>query len=500
MPAWLMLDRNPATQKLAAASDRSLYQLHYDGKVWRYTGQPVSGWELIDQNPATVDIVAAPGVLYQRHRDGKIWRYTCPPLRGWELIDRNPATVQIAASAGGLYQRHMDGRIWRYTGTPLTGWELIDQNPQTVQIAATRDTLYQRHRDGKIWRYTGKPLTGWELIGEDVNIRSIVTSHDGAVYQLRTDGRILRYAGPSGGRWTLLDRNPATVGIAAADGGGLYQRHRDGAVWRFTGTPLTGWELMDRNQATVDIVAAAAGTVYQRRRDGKVWRSGVVDDVTYSLVVTSVRCVDETEHEGFAFVQGEGLANDAMRLKALSTWQKEGQAVEQGQTAVLDLGSNYQDGTVVPMNLEVAKVRLAAADRLPMSVTVGFVLLEEDWFGDAAGIETAVRGYADATRTVHGTLSAILAKVPGVGFQIGSIIGGVASELEPAIANAVLAAANDVFPLTDVSIVIPDRNAPFAPGAETGTLRFVAHGGEYEISYAWRMQEKVPPPPCDGPI
>ena len=71
-------------------------------------------WTMLDNNPATVDIVAAGDQLYQRHDNGRIWRYTGPPLTGWQELDNNPATYQIVAGGGQLYQRHGDGSIWRY--------------------------------------------------------------------------------------------------------------------------------------------------------------------------------------------------------------------------------------------------------------------------------------------------------------------------------------------------------------------------------------------------
>ena len=37
----------------------NLYQRHRDGKIWKYTGTPITGWQLLDQNPKTVAIVAA---------------------------------------------------------------------------------------------------------------------------------------------------------------------------------------------------------------------------------------------------------------------------------------------------------------------------------------------------------------------------------------------------------------------------------------------------------
>jgi hypothetical protein len=37
-------------------------------------------------------------------------------MTGWEVLDGNPATVDIVAAGNQLYQRHNNGRIWRFTG------------------------------------------------------------------------------------------------------------------------------------------------------------------------------------------------------------------------------------------------------------------------------------------------------------------------------------------------------------------------------------------------
>lgn len=119
----------------------------------------VSGWRELDNNPSTTAIVVHAWHLYQMHSDGRIWIYTGPPLTGWLELDNNPATVQIAAGRGRLYQKHNDGRIWQYTGPPLTGWT---QLPRTGHIAAVKQIavggpwpsfvheVYQLHSDGRI--------------------------------------------------------------------------------------------------------------------------------------------------------------------------------------------------------------------------------------------------------------------------------------------------------------------------------------------------------------
>jgi hypothetical protein len=81
--------------------------------------------------------------VYQLHSDGGIWRYTGTPIAGWQQIGNNPAAVRIVAGplAGGLYELDNTGTVWKYTGTPITGWTLLDRNPATTGIVAgdTRD-------------------------------------------------------------------------------------------------------------------------------------------------------------------------------------------------------------------------------------------------------------------------------------------------------------------------------------------------------------------------
>ena len=80
-------------------------------------------------------IIAAGDHLYQMHKTGLIWKYTGTPLTGWQMLDNNPDTTAIAASGNHLYQRHKNGRITGYTGIPLTGWKLIDDKPTTQTIS-----------------------------------------------------------------------------------------------------------------------------------------------------------------------------------------------------------------------------------------------------------------------------------------------------------------------------------------------------------------------------
>ena len=251
MTGWQMLDNNPRARAITASGPR-LYQLHGDGTIWLYTGTPMTGWQMLDNNPKARAIAASGTSLYQLHGDGSIWIYTGTPLTGWQMLDNNPATSAIVAS-DELYQLHDDGTIWLYTGPPLTGWQMLDNNPATTAIVASGGMLYQLHGDGTIWVYTGTPMTGWQMLDNNPATIAIVASTN-ALYQLHGDGTIWRYTGPPMTGWQMLDNNPRTREIGA--GAGLYQLHGDGTIWRYTGTPMTGWQTLDNNPATTEILIA----------------------------------------------------------------------------------------------------------------------------------------------------------------------------------------------------------------------------------------------------
>jgi hypothetical protein len=251
LTGWQMLDNNPRARGIAACGD-ILFQLHGDGTIWQYTGTPLTGWQMLDNNPRARAIAASGRKLYQLHDDGTIWLYTSPPLTGWQMLDNNQKAIAIAAG-DGLYQLHNDGTIWRYTGTPLTGWQMLDNNPATTSIASAGGTLYQMHGDGTIWVYTGTPMTGWEMLDNNPATTAIVATTS-SLYQMHGDGTIWVYTGPPMSGWQELDNNPRARKIAA--NGDLYQMHGDGTLWLYTGPPLTGWQMLDNNPATTAIISA----------------------------------------------------------------------------------------------------------------------------------------------------------------------------------------------------------------------------------------------------
>jgi V8-like Glu-specific endopeptidase len=237
MVGWELLDTNSATVELATDGS-TLYQRHSgSGAIWRYTGVPLFGWERVGGNTQTKTIVAARGLengwLYELHNDGKIWRFnsTNAPGEGWELLDSNPSTIAIAAERDNLYQLHrVTGAIWKYTGEQGAEWVQLGGNPLTRQILASGGQLYQLQNDGVIWRYTGTPMTGWQQLGNNRNTSGI--AHDGQrLYQLQKDGSVWRYTGFSVTGWQPVGDDPDAKHLVGA-GRQLYllvKRPRNGA-------------------------------------------------------------------------------------------------------------------------------------------------------------------------------------------------------------------------------------------------------------------------------
>jgi hypothetical protein len=266
-PNWRQLDNNPMSIAIVGDAD-DLYQLHNSGRIFKFSGTPLTGWQELDNNPSTKKIVAAGGNLYQIHQGGLIWKFTGIPLTGWQQLDNNPASIDIIADGNELYQFHNNGSIFKFLGVPLTGWQALDNNPATKRIVAAGGNLYQIHQNGFIWKFTGTPLTGWQQL--DNNPASIDILADGNdLYQLHNNGRIFKFLGTPFTGWQELDNNASTKKIAAA-GGNLYQIHQNGFIWKFTGTPLTGWQQLDNNLASLDIVAAG-NNLYQIHSNGLIW-------------------------------------------------------------------------------------------------------------------------------------------------------------------------------------------------------------------------------------
>jgi hypothetical protein len=154
-----------------------LHKRHSDGSIFRR--RVTTGWQQLDNNSLTKALAYDGATLYQLHGNGQIYRYTGTPMTGWGLIDNNWLTKAIVASgdpaaaagttaAHRLYQLHSNGQIYQYTNTPMTGWQLIADTSSAMALAADWSSgihrLYKLHSNGEIYRYTGTPISGWQLL------------------------------------------------------------------------------------------------------------------------------------------------------------------------------------------------------------------------------------------------------------------------------------------------------------------------------------------------
>jgi hypothetical protein len=121
LPAPLVLGRldfNYYEIASATVGGAGIFEIHYGGSMWSYTGTPCT-----DNN---YDLI-------------------CP---GWVQLDGNSNSSTLAIGASSLYQKWQNGAIWQYTGPPCNsttcpGWMAIGDNPNTAQIAAGGNNLYQ---------------------------------------------------------------------------------------------------------------------------------------------------------------------------------------------------------------------------------------------------------------------------------------------------------------------------------------------------------------------
>ncbi|MCP5246040.1 MAG: hypothetical protein H6937_08845 [Burkholderiales bacterium] len=224
-----------------------------------------------------------------------------------------------------------------------------------------------------------------------------------------------------------------------------------------------------------------------------------------SLYLRRVECLDETEHEGIWPFVGEGIANDAMRLRVLLTWQRGAEAPQaQCMLPVLDLGSNYQDGTVVSFNERLASYPVSYGHqkfphRFPLTVNASLVLLEEDWGGQMDevtekvlhDIGSFVKGeVATATSTaVGGAVGGAIGTALGpLGTAVGTGVGAAVGWIVQQIGASLDSLKTDAFPPQDVSIILAKPSSRFTGGSRLPQqVIFEGHGGKYKLNLEWRF-------------
>lgn len=213
-----------------------------------------------------------------------------------------------------------------------------------------------------------------------------------------------------------------------------------------------------------------------------------------SLVATRLLCEDETEHEGAFGVQGEGLANDAIKLGGVfTTAMGAGGEPRQFRIAGQNLGDNYEDGRLVNMEIELGRFFISGDQHLPTVCNAMIFLVEDDWGG--TNWDSAVRSVIDTTSGalrsgVTSAVSAAAATLIGTSAgalagPIGAGIGALAGLAVAAIADGVKNTESDIFPALDTMITV---NSIGQRTSQVQHLRFAGHGGQYLLTLEWRLR------------
>jgi hypothetical protein len=257
LSGWTQVGNNSATKQIAASNGGgALYELDTTGTIWQYAN---SAWTKIDNNTAAVQIASNSSTVYQLHGNGSIWKYTGTPLSGWTQIGNNAAAVKIAASESGVYELDNTGTIWQYANS---AWTKIDNNTGTVGVTATDQAngVYELHSNGSIWKYTGTPLSGWTQIGTNAAAVFVDAIPGGGVVELDNTGTIWEYVNSA---WTKIDNNAATTAVQVGDDGAIYEFHNDGSIWVYDGVPISGWTELDNNAAATGMAAGDSRAVHK---------------------------------------------------------------------------------------------------------------------------------------------------------------------------------------------------------------------------------------------
>lgn len=217
-----------------------------------------------------------------------------------------------------------------------------------------------------------------------------------------------------------------------------------------------------------------------------------------SLYVTNLLCEDESEHEGVWPFQGEGIANDAIRLSTMITVKRGIQEPIQEQLPVLNLGNNYQDGTNVALNQQIYSIPLNSLEDYPIAVSAVMVLGEEDWGGnfDAQVRNTITEIAQQAKSAVSAAVTTAAGGLIGASFgsfggPIGIGIGAAAGALISLLAEGVNSLESDVWPPEDIALVV---TADAKSTVHSGQILFRDKpnfrnlGGQYRLTYEWRLE------------
>jgi hypothetical protein len=271
-PKWNRIDANSATVNMiqvtsnsaTAAANDGLYQVRSSGQILRYVN---GAWTTVDNNKDTVQIAGASGTLYQRHYDGGTFRWSGTASNWQPLTGTDSNIIDIVAAADQLYSRRRDGWIARLSGS---SWVSIEQPsaPGSKQIAVTDNkTLWNLLTNGYLVRSMWPYNSGtWTIVDNNSGNVAIAVGGD-EFYKLQSDGTVV-WLDMSGPYWSTIEK-AGSVGIYAV-GDVLYSRHSDGTVWRWTGTSGV-WEQIDDRGGVMITVGDRVGQAWSMMGSGEIW-------------------------------------------------------------------------------------------------------------------------------------------------------------------------------------------------------------------------------------
>ncbi|KAF2831136.1 hypothetical protein CC86DRAFT_378039 [Ophiobolus disseminans] len=274
-PRWSRIEANTGTKDLiqvttsssTASSNDGLYQLRSNGQILRYTN---NAWTSVDNNPDTAQITGSGGKLYQRHFDGSTYLWTGNG-QAWNYIGAaSENVIDIVAASDQLYSRRKDGWVARWSGSG-SSWLSVEQPTASVskEIAITDSkTLWNLLNTGDLVRSTWPHSSGsWEIV--DINTANVAIAVGGEdFYKLQSDGQVV-FLNMKEYYWQIIE-NAGSVAIFAADEY-LYSKHDDGSVWRYTRTQWV-WEQLDFGRDVSSVVGDRSGNVWEMLEGGDVWK------------------------------------------------------------------------------------------------------------------------------------------------------------------------------------------------------------------------------------
>jgi hypothetical protein len=158
---WSNLSFPRQAAYVTAGEHGALYGLDRRGGIWAAPHSP-DRWVQIDDLVENERIAVAGDTLYKKLSRGSIWRYTGVPMTGWKLVDNNPATVDLCDGGRQLLQIHDSLTVWQLPSAASSAWVRIDESGRAGIVVAHGDRIFQRRDDGHVLQYTGVPVTGWK--------------------------------------------------------------------------------------------------------------------------------------------------------------------------------------------------------------------------------------------------------------------------------------------------------------------------------------------------